>query len=483
MEPSSKPADQFTSVFFCFRFDRSQLDYRQLTVPFTKSNGKQTLLWQPEPVHTYHLKNSVAEILQGGETALACCYALDDSTRRDLGLPEARTPAQFFCRTRPEPVTVRLQKVSMALFRTGVGILELSFRCEEDLPALIDLNYGLCEVKSEANYLRFPQQLGKDLRQERTLRLLAGAARLLEPLGCVQDFDAKDGLRYIDNKPVVFTYVLLPRFPASLGEDLFHLRTNFKTSYQVPAGECTLEDNPHLYHPFENLYWGFSLNAVVCCAALTGSPETDRFFRTTFRDNLLSTYKPLYLLRLHQRFEMQNLQDRIALAGAELNAAEGSRIEAVYRAAAALRAEAAMFRLQLMFNDPSSVEHINRYDTELSEDMRLEEQFAALRYDLQLLEQLSQAAKERIARREETEHRIRVLRRERIIYLASALWGMVLLFESACEILDRFFPQGLRFPNPWMLLPAAIAAVPGLKLFYDFREKGRELKRLEESLK
>ena len=140
-----------------------------------------------------------------------------------------------------------------------------------------------------------------------------------------------------------------------------------------------------------------------------------------------------------------------------------------------------MFRLQLMFNDPSSVEHINRYDTELSEDMRLEEQFAALRYDLQLLEQLSQAAKERIARREETEHRIRVLRRERIIYLASALWGMVLLFESACEILDRFFPQGLRFPNPWMLLPAAIAAVPGLKLFYDFREKGRELKRLEES--
>lgn len=476
-------ADQFTSVFFCFRYDRDAVDCNRLHVPFVKSNGREIELWRPEKLHTYHLKVHASDMLtgEGKDGTVGRLYTLDDGVRRDLDLPDARTQAELLCRSGAR-VPLRLDAVRLALFRTGIGILELSFVCSGGSDAVLEANYFLSEVKSDANRLVFTRRLGKDQSVEKSVRLIELVEKLLAPLGGVQDFDTRDGLRFIDNKPLVFTYLLFDRFPDDLGRTLFGLRTNFKSSYKVPEAELDPDGGRSAYHPFENLYWGFSLNGVACCAALTGDEETDRFFRETFPHNLHCTYKYLYLLRLHQRFMIQDLEDRFSAAGAALSAAADAEVEGVYRAAEALKGEAALFRLQSFFREPASVEHINRFDAALAEDLGIEQSYERLRGSILLLEQLSAAARERIRTREQTVETIRSLKRERIIYLATALWGMVLLFQNACQILDRFTGATIALGDPLILIPAVIAVAPAVKLLFDFRARGAQIRRLESSL-
>lgn len=219
---------------------------------------------------------------------------------------------------------------------------------------------------------------------------------------------------------------------------------------------------------------------MACCAALTGDRSTDTFFRETFPHNLHITYQQLYLLRLHQRFMIQDLEDRFSAAGKALTDAKDGDAEAVYRAAQALKAEAAEFRLRCSFRDPASVEHINRFDAALVGDMQLEKNYEGLKNSLLLLEQLSSSAWDRIRRRAELDEKIRLVKRERIIYLATALWSMVLLFQSACQIMDRLLGRSLRVDEPLVAIPLLIAVVPAVKLLLDFRARGAELRRLQE---
>lgn len=484
MEPTAL-ADQSTCLCFCFRFDPRAVDYNRPDVPFTKSNGKQTQMWKPEKLHTYHLKRRCADMLSGDEAdgTVGRLYTLDDSLRRDLGLPEARTQAFLRCRGRQDDLPLRLRQLRLALFYTGIGIVEFQLSCTGGWEDVLDMNYFLSEVKSDSNQILFRQKLGKDETQERSFRLVEKLEQLLAPLGEIEDFDTRAGLRFIDNKPLVFSYLLFDRFPEDMGRVLFSLRTNFKSSYKMPEQELSLEGNPAILHPFDNLYWGFSLNGAVCCAALTGDRSTDTFFRETFPHNLHITYQQLYLLRLHQRFMIQDLEDRFSAAGKALTGAKDEDVEAVYRAAEALKAEAAEFRLRCSFREPASVEHINRFDAALAGDMQLEKNYEGLKNSLLLLEQLSSSARDRLRRRAETVEKIRLVKRERIIYLATALWSMVLLFQSACQIMDRLLGRSLSVTEPLVAIPLIIAIAPAAKLLLDFRARGAELRRLQEQVR
>ncbi len=474
-------ADQFTSVFFCFRFDRDAIDHAHLHVPFTKKNGKQVEMWKPEKLQPYHLKERVAGMF-AGEGAVGRIYALEDGVRRDMDIPEVRVQAALCCRSRETEIPVRLQSVRLTLFYTGIGILEFLFTGSGGCDEALDMNYYLSEVKSGANRLRFSQRMGKDETVEKSVRLIDLLEMLLTPLGRTEDFDSRSGMKYIDSKPLVFTYLLFRRFPSDLGRVLFGLRTNFKSSYKVPERELSLDEGFGVYHPFENQYWGFSLNGAACCACLTDDPSTNTFFRETFPYNLRSTYKLLFLLRVHQRFMIQDLEDRFSAAGASLVGAKDSEIDQVYRSAGELRGEAALFRMQCFFQEPASVEHINRFDAALSGSMSIETSYEGLQSSLLLLEQLSETARERIRAREAAMEQVRDLKRERLIFLATALWSMVLLFQSACEIMDRLLGRDLLVTDPLTAVPLVIAVAPAIKMLYDFRRRGKQIRELEKFL-
>lgn len=469
----------FTCVFFPFRFSSALLREEAFNKPITKSNGKQALLWQPDPLQSYHLKENVAAMLGRGVDfgTVGQVYMLNDSVRRELNIPDIRDRVLFFCRGREKAAALFLQGVRMSLFCSGIGFLEFTFSYDtSDVQEVSDLNYFLCEVKSAENYLTYEKRLGKEQRREQRLTMLELVRKLTDCLGTVEDFDSQSGLHYIDSKPLIFSYLLFADMPAELGVLLFRLRTNFKASYQVPAEQLTLQEAAGIFHPFENVYWGTSLNGAVCCAALTGNASTDAFFRNTFPSNLRETYLQLYLLRQHQRYAIQNYQRLFVTADDGLDTADAAAVQRAYDRIMELRSRSTVFHLKCLYKDPSSVEHINTFDRFLEKQLHIRESLDDFTESIAKLDAIAAATREKIQERRERERRAKELRKERTLYIITALWSCVVFLESSWELVENLLNRDISYNSSWILLPIAITALPVLEVLLQLRRRNREVK-------
>lgn len=479
----SKVIQNFTSLFFPFRYNAAAAEEDGFNRPVVKENGKEARLWHPLFLNSYHLKASVAAMLgkAGGEGRIGRIYRLEDGARRSLGIPEARTAASFFCRGRETSCTVHITEVRLILFCTGIGMLEFCFSTESaDAGELLDVNYFLTEVKSEANFLRYEKRLGRNESETVSFRLLDLVKSLTASLGGSEDFDTAPGMHYVDNKPLIFGFLLFDRFPNTLGQLLFNLRTNFKASYHMPDEEYDLRTASGIYHPFQNVYWGTSLNGTVCCAALTGEEKTDLFFRETFAHNLRESYLQLYLLRQHQRYGLQDFQRRFVEADRELDRTDGQGIQQAYAHVRALQDQVVSFRLKCMYQDPTSVEHINNYDRFLVENLRIEQNLSWFGEAVRQLDALAAGIREKIEARAAEKKRLEGLRRERLIYIITALWSCVVFLESAWELAEHLLGRSVWFDSGWILLPAVFTVLPVWGIIIELRKKNRELREEEQ---
>lgn len=476
----------FTSVLFPFRYDRGIYKDESFNRPFTRKNGKQAQLWQPLDLQSYHLKGHISAMLGAGtaEGTIGRIYALSDNLRRELEIPEARGAADFFCRGREEAVSLYLEDVYLSLFCTGVGFLELNFRCESrDAEELLDVNYFLCEVKSSDNYLQFTQRLSKEESRTVTFPLLALVKKLTACLGTVYDFVSTEGLRYIDGKPLIFSYLLFDRYPDDLGRLLFNLRTNFKASYQVPAEQYDLRYAKGIYHPFENVYWGTSLNGTVCCACLTENEKTNDFFRTVFPHNLRQTYSLLFLLRQHQRYAIENYQTQFLHAGDGLEGSSEADSRRAYDRIRALREDCASFHLKCTYQNPTPVEHINDFDDFLRKDLRVVENLEAFEAGIRRLDSMAGAIKETLDSAGEERKKLRELRRERIVYVFTSVWSCILFMDEAWGLSEKLVGQTIGLTSPWLALPLSLSILPILPLLVSLVKKNKEIRKLRDKQK
>lgn len=470
----------FSYVLFPFRYDEKLLETEGFNLPVSRPKGGAARLWEPDTLKTYHLKEGVARML-GAPGSAGSMYRLNEALRRELELPESRTELHFSCRGREKPSIIKLQKIALCLFKTGVGFLSLGFEFRTEDPwELLDINYFLCEVKSRDNRLRYEKRLDREKSLIVEFTLLEKVEKLLAGLA-PEDFDAAPGLRYIDSKPLVFSYLLFARFPEDLGKLLFGLRTNFKASYQVPAEEYELPGAQNVLHPFENVYWGASLNGAVCCASLTGCEKTDEFFSSTFPSNLRQSYLPLFFLRQHQRFAVQSFQRRFILADQTLTGERPEEIQAAYKRVRALRERCVSFKLRCMYQDPSSVEHINAYDAFIARTTRVSENFAALEESLSQLDALAQGMRERIKDRQRRRERREGLRKERLLYMVTALWSSIVFLDSAWEIAEHFAGFEIKLPSLWVFLPLGLSLLPVISLAAEMKKKKQELEEIDSS--
>lgn len=472
----------FTAILFPFRYEAEQLKTEAFNALVTRKNGKQAQLWTPDALQPYHLKENVAAMLGVGQTkgTIGQVWRLNDALRREMELPDGRTPVFFHYRGCEKEAELYLEGVRLALFATGIGFLELSVNCRtESAEALQDVNYFLCEVKSDDNRLRYVRRLGKDESVTVELTVLDTVKKLLAPLGAVEDFDTRPGLRYVDNKPLVFSYLLLEHFGEDLGKLLFGLRTNFKASYQVPAEQYALQTAQGVCHPFENVYWGASLNAAVCCASLTDNDKTNEFFNNTFPANLRQTYLLLYLLRQHQRYAVQNFQRRFVTAGDGLERTEAKNVRDAYQRVSALLDEGVTFKLGCMFRDPASVEHINHIDQFLVETLHTRENLRDFEDGVHQLELVASEIRKKIDEREKRRSKMNSLRRETMVYIITALWGCITFLESSWDVVEKLTGIQLTFRSWWALIPAAITVFPLCKLVSELLSRRKELKKLE----
>ncbi len=469
----------FSCVVFPFQFDAAQLRDEAFNAPIQKRNGKSGCIWEPDKLKGYHMKENISSMLGLGAKSgtIGQIYALSDGMRRELNIPDARTALELSCRGRKEPIPCKLPHVRMALFDTGIGFLELTF---SDLPDnvedVVDLNYFLCEIKSGDNVLHYKRRLGKDEEEDRSLTLLEMLQKLTASLGDVNDFDTIPGLRYIDNKPLIFSYVLQDTMPENFGKVMFNLRTNFKASYQMPHEEYDLVHASNTLHPFENVWWGTSLNATVCCAFLTDHATTNEFFETTFPSNLRQTYLQLFLLRQHQRYCMQRLQKLYADAGNNLLGTRSDNTLEAYEHINALRENAIAFKLRCMFSDPTTVEHINCYDDYLCDNLHIPQTMKSFEDSIEQLSHAAAVLKEQLDRQEQVGRDAVAFRRERMIFMFTSLWTTVICLSSAWDISERLVRRDIWFDTPWIILPIALTLLPvGITIYNFIKSKEIEL--------
>lgn len=467
---SSSVKSGFSCVVFPFQFDGKCLVDEVFNAPVKKQNGKEDQIWEPDKLRSYHMKESISSMLGLGTLYgdIGQIYTLRDSMRRELGIPDARTNLQLSCRGRDTTIACKLPHVRMTVFDTGIGFLEFTFSdLPEDTADVVDLNYFLCEVKGGSNQLHYTKKLSKNEQEDVSLTLLDMMLKLTASMGETNDFDSQTGLRYVDNKPLIFSYLLLDRTDDDFGKLLFNLRTNFKASYQVPQEQYDFQNATGVFHPFDNVWWGTSLNATVCCAALTDNEKTNEFFSASFPSNVRETYLQLFLLRQHQRYCMQKMQKRYSQAGAELLSVHGENIPDAYKQITALRERAIAFKLRCMFSDPSTVEHINEYDDFLQNNLHIPQTMGVFSESVEQLTQAASSLKERIDKQEQKQRDKQRRRRDNMIFGFTAVWTMLVGFDSAWDIAEKLTRQSIWFDTLWILLPIVLALLPISTAIYD----------------
>ena len=476
----------FSSIVFPFRYDAAQLETEAFNTAFAGRNGQPLQLWLPDDLQSYHLKENVAAMLGIGaeKGTVGQVWKMNDALRRKLDLPQLTDAVRFAYRYRGKgaEAILCLKEIRLVLFTTGIGFLEIMVTCEGTAELVQDVNYFLCEVKSDENRLSFDRRVGAGETVTVDFTMLDLVAKLTESLGAVEDFDSRAGLRYIDNKPLVFSYLLMERFDRDFGKILFGLRTNFKESYQVPAEQYWLATAQGICHPFDNVYWGASLNGAVCCACKTKDEKTNEFFTNTFPNNLRQTYLTLFLLHQHQRFAIQDLQRRFATVDRGLDG-DAAAVREAYKKVRSLLDDAITLKLKCMFRDPSSVEHINNVDQFVEETLHVREDLADLEQGVRQLETVAGEIRGRIEAQEAKQEKKKTLRKEWLVCLFAAIWGCVTFFEKAWDVLEKITGWDISFRSWLVVIPIVLTLLPLYKLLVEMHARRKELKKLEKESK
>ena len=167
-------------------------------------------------------------------------------------------------------------------------------------------------------------------------------------------------------------------------------------------------------------------------------------------------------------------------ADRELDRTDGQGIQQAYAHVRALQDQVVSFRLKCMYQDPTSVEHINNYDRFLVENLRIEQNLSWFGEAVRQLDALAAGIREKIEARAVEKKRLEGLRRERLIYIITALWSCVVFLESAWELAEHLLGRSVWFDSGWILLPAVFTVLPVWGIIIELRKKNRELREEEQ---
>ena len=134
-------------------------------IPFTYKlndidNGK--AIWEKKVFTTNHLFDYINAKQTDGKQGIMTALTVADGARKYLGIPNANTEIRLKVRGKQsEPIVIKLKSVSLYLFETKVGFVDLDFEYSSDkTDDYVNANYFLSELKSKDNVLNV--KTGKD---------------------------------------------------------------------------------------------------------------------------------------------------------------------------------------------------------------------------------------------------------------------------------------------------------------------------------
>ena len=480
-------AKQFTKFIFPFRYSAEKTNLASKSIKNAK--GKEIFLFKQFSQKSYELRQGLSDLLamDGGSAKIADCFALNYDARTLFGLPsrlEEFIPFYRRSKSNKEPLGVAIQSVKVFLFESEIGFVEIECKYQSHtIDDYINCNYFLCELKSEQNFFSGTRQVwnAETASKEEVTFTFSMKDLVYQVFGYIEGTrDMKhDGLPdYADEKGIIYSYLLLDRKPENLNDLLFHLRKNYKESYQPkPHGDRI---DPYVQQQFDNSYWTASFNGAVNVSFLTGDETTDNFFLQGLPSKLQDTYYSLFIHVLHQRYSlMKFIGDMGTLDKLKM---DYGIMKQQLKIANMYKAKAANLKFRAFFLLPSCVEHINDYYNLLYRAYQIRNLYTSFNNDLNSLQEICDIYVARIKKRDERIKERRKAKAEIFVSIFGTVVAVAALLNSYWGILEKAFGKDFSFWSVPVLLAAITLLLPIITIVVDVIYRVKDIRKITEDL-
>lgn len=460
----AKIIKQFSKQIIPFSYRLENLDKLCKT---TCEGGKE--IWEAKRFHTNHLFDYInAKQETEDKQGILKAVTVTDGARKFLGLPNANTEIRLTARgNQSGPISIKLKGVSLYLFETRVGFVDLDFEYStESIGEYTNANYFLSEIKSKDNTLCV--KTGKDTYAE------TGIDKMLAPIFAMFDevsgFDKDNALTYYDLKPLLFTTVILDKKDDDEAYLLNHASHNFKDSYQT--------DGISVLRPFTNSAWAGTDTAMVNVSYLTDNEQTNAFFLSQFISAARNNYFYLYLLTLNQKFTLLKRLSQIARINPKFASDNEDELKAQSEQVSKLIYKSQLYDARCNFTCPSSMRHINDFYDYARKCQNNSSFESELNKKSKCLTQIHDACKTQLnAYKQYHSTRLTFW-----VFILTQIIGSITMFNTSCKLVTELLGISVRQQPVYYLIPVILTLIFAVALGIQIFLKAKELKKLKASM-
>ena len=475
----AKIIKQYTKFIFPFNFDKNLLRPSEVVIENKKGVKQNVFERFSQPAES--LRSGLEALLSkdGGSAKIADLYKLNVNVRREFNLPPKKGESlDFNCRQAGvESKKVSITEIKLYLFETEVGFLELE--CEyktEELDEYLDLNYFICEAKSDRNKFIYHEKVwNAETKQNSFSDVEFTVKELIQKLFSSFEGGAID-FSYDKVKPIIYSHILTDSCPDNVNDLLKHLNKNYKNSYKFDDKSGSVST----LHPFENSYWTASLNGVTNLSYLTTDSVTNEFFESNFYTKTKDTYYFLFLNILHQRYAVMRIMGEMG----QLDRLENNYqvMKKQLRQARIYEAEAINLKFRGFFKCPSTIEHVNNYYDTLYSAFQVGSFYDNFSSDIKNLQNICSKYVERIKDREEKFKKLKAAKTEIFVSIFGTIVAEVTLFDSSWSLIEKVIGRSLSFFSPAIIILFATMLSPIITIVSNVKKQLAIIKDLESQI-
>ncbi len=292
-------------------------------------------------------------------------YALDKNFYGEYGLNFNQ--AVLLPKNNLKEIGFSLNNVRIHCFQSNINFLELDYIVNSDDPKVInDFNYFMSEVKSNVilklSYKKLNEN-GEVYAETKELTVLDLILSLVKDFGTLNDMEFKGELSYKSLKPLLVSY-LFDENNTDVNEIERNLGHNYKESYNL--NENYLRKTKY----FNNSTWYYTVDSISNITYSTDNALTNAFFEETFIDKVNKLYFPLVLLAAHQKLYCLYVYHKLLEINIDFATAE--ELKKKCDELTVLKANFDKMSLYYFFDNPSFIEHVNVFYSNVIEAFGVE---------------------------------------------------------------------------------------------------------------
>lgn len=266
-----------------------------------------------------------------------------------------------------EEIGFSLNNVRIHCFQSNINFIELDYVVNSDDPKVINnFNYFMSEVKSNVVLKLSYKKLDENNEvyvETKELTVLDFILSLIKDFGTLNDMDFKGELSYKSLKPLLVSY-LFTENSTDVNEFESNLGHNYKESYNLN------ENHLRKTEYFNNSTWYYTVDSISNITYSTDNALTNTFFSETFTDKVNKLYFPLVLLAAHQKLYCLYVYHKLLEINIDFTTAE--ELKNKCDEFTAIKANFDKMSLYYFFDNPSFIEHVNVFYSNVVEAFGVE---------------------------------------------------------------------------------------------------------------